>query len=207
MSDGIVLAGLPGSGKTTVGECVAAKLGRPFIDIDREIERTVRPSSVQTSLRAMASPVCASSSGAPSPTRSDRRRSDRDRRRHTCSIRSIGGCSWSTAFEFGLRLRSTSSPTDSVPTRPRHGRCWAATWRQGSTRTAECSRGVYAAVDAVIDSSGELDSIADAVIAARTAQSGSWRPLLDMPYERHHPMGPAKGRLLSGSRPDASGSG
>lgn len=35
----LVLIGLPGAGKSTVGEGVGAKLGRPFLDFDREIER------------------------------------------------------------------------------------------------------------------------------------------------------------------------
>lgn len=35
----IVLVGLPGSGKTTVGRAVAEKLGRSFLDFDAEIER------------------------------------------------------------------------------------------------------------------------------------------------------------------------
>jgi shikimate kinase len=35
----LVLVGLPGSGKSTVGQAVAAELGRNFIDIDAEIER------------------------------------------------------------------------------------------------------------------------------------------------------------------------
>ena len=34
-----VLVGLPGSGKSTVGALVAAKLGRTFLDFDVEIER------------------------------------------------------------------------------------------------------------------------------------------------------------------------
>jgi shikimate kinase len=37
----LVLVGLPGSGKTTVGRGVAARLGRPFLDFDEEIERRV----------------------------------------------------------------------------------------------------------------------------------------------------------------------
>jgi shikimate kinase len=35
----VVLVGLPGSGKTTVGRSLAEHLGRPFLDFDEEIER------------------------------------------------------------------------------------------------------------------------------------------------------------------------
>jgi shikimate kinase len=35
----VILVGLPGSGKTTVGQAVAAVTGRTFLDLDQEIER------------------------------------------------------------------------------------------------------------------------------------------------------------------------
>lgn len=35
----LVLVGLPGAGKTTVGRAAAARLGVPFVDLDEEIER------------------------------------------------------------------------------------------------------------------------------------------------------------------------
>jgi shikimate kinase len=35
----LILVGLPGAGKTTVGRAVAERLGRPFMDLDEEIER------------------------------------------------------------------------------------------------------------------------------------------------------------------------
>ena len=35
----LILVGLPGSGKTVVGEALAARLNRSFLDFDREIER------------------------------------------------------------------------------------------------------------------------------------------------------------------------
>jgi shikimate kinase len=35
----LILVGLPGSGKTTVGQAVAERLGRRFLDLDQEIER------------------------------------------------------------------------------------------------------------------------------------------------------------------------
>lgn len=35
----MILVGLPGSGKTTIGQAVAERLGRTFLDLDTEIER------------------------------------------------------------------------------------------------------------------------------------------------------------------------
>lgn len=35
----LVLVGLPGAGKSTIGRAVAKRLGRPFLDFDTEIER------------------------------------------------------------------------------------------------------------------------------------------------------------------------
>ena len=39
MSDAVILVGLPGSGKSAVGRALAARLDRPFIDLDLLIER------------------------------------------------------------------------------------------------------------------------------------------------------------------------
>ena len=35
----VILVGLPGSGKSSVGRKVASRLGRPFVDFDEELER------------------------------------------------------------------------------------------------------------------------------------------------------------------------
>ena len=35
----LIIVGLPGVGKTTIGRAAARKLGRPFLDFDEEIER------------------------------------------------------------------------------------------------------------------------------------------------------------------------
>ncbi|MFN2638388.1 MAG: shikimate kinase [Gemmatimonadaceae bacterium] len=39
MAPHLIFVGLPGVGKTTIGKAVARRLGRSFIDFDREIER------------------------------------------------------------------------------------------------------------------------------------------------------------------------
>lgn len=43
----VVLVGLPGAGKSTVGRAVAKVLGRPFLDFDAEIERRTGQSVAQ----------------------------------------------------------------------------------------------------------------------------------------------------------------
>ena len=39
MSESIALVGLPGSGKSAVGRCLAERLGRPFVDLDELVRR------------------------------------------------------------------------------------------------------------------------------------------------------------------------
>ena len=41
MSRTIALTGMPGAGKSTVGRIVAERLGRPFLDVDDEIEKAL----------------------------------------------------------------------------------------------------------------------------------------------------------------------
>ena len=40
----LILIGMPGSGKTTIGQLVANRLGRPFVDLDAAIEKTANRS-------------------------------------------------------------------------------------------------------------------------------------------------------------------
>jgi shikimate kinase len=52
----VYLVGMPGSGKSVVGQELAARLGVPFIDLDREIERTAG-ASVSEIFQAQGEPA------------------------------------------------------------------------------------------------------------------------------------------------------
>ncbi len=197
MSDGIVLTGLPGSGKTTVGRLVAERLGRQLIDIDCEVERVSgsHPAQIlardgEARLRELERTAVANAV----TTRG--------------AIIATGGGTvldplnrWQL-MEHGFRVRLDASidqlaarlRADTTTPRPLLGGDLEA----GLARTAQTRSPVYAAVDDVVDASGSADSIADAVIAAHASHHSGWRPLLDMEFERHHPMGPPNGRLLMG---------
>ena len=60
----IVLVGMMGAGKTTVGRRLAAKLGRHFVDSDEEVEKAAGMRTTGVPSRHWASRP------APSPTRS-----------------------------------------------------------------------------------------------------------------------------------------
>ncbi len=197
MSDGIVLTGLPGAGKTTVGACIAARLGRPFIDTDREIERMsgsppfqILERDGEPRLRELDRAAVAAAVATPG------------------AVIATGGGTvidplnrW-MLMEHGLRVRldapvhqlAVRLRADTATPRPLLG----GDLEGGLQRTADARAAVYAAVDAVVDSSGPVDGIADSVIASQGASRAKWRPLLDLPFERRHSMGPESGRLLSG---------
>ena len=199
MSDGIVLVGLPGSGKSAVGRCVAERLGRPFIDLDDEIEggtgsspaehirstgearfRALEQEAVQAAC-SVAGAVIATGGGAP-----------------------LDPLNRWAFMEHGLRVRLDVPPerlaerlaADPV-SRPLLGDDPLA----GLRRTAQTRAPVYGAVDAVVDGDTSPEAAAEAVIRAHAELAdvqADWRTLYDTPYARHHPAGPSRGRMLMG---------
>ena len=197
MSDGIVLTGLPGVGKTTVGQAVAAKLGRPFIDIDWEIRRISGSASAavlanggEPELRALEGMAVADAVKTPG------------------AVISTGGGTtleplnrW-LLMEHGFRVR-LDAPFDQLATRlladtstPRP--LLTGDLEGGLRRFGESRADVYAAVDAVIEAAEDPDLVAEKVVHASGDRPG-WRLLLDRPFARHHPVGPENGRLLMGA--------
>jgi len=179
MSDGIVLIGLPGTGKTTVGQAVAERLGRQFIDIDREIRHSQGRSSAdvlatdgEPRLRALereAVAVAVRSAGAVIATGGGTVLDPLNR--------------WQL-MEHGLRVR-LDAPIDQLATRLRSDTTTprpllGGDLEGGLRRTGETRAPVYAAADVVVDGSGDVASTAEAVLdACRTWVPDGWRALFD----------------------------
>ena len=198
MSDGIVLMGLPGSGKTTIGKAVAQRLGRRFIDVDYEIARATGRAPAET----------LALDGEPALRTLERDAVSEAVQSGGAVIATGGGTvieplnRW-LLMEHGLRV-SLEAPikqlvdrlrADTTTPRPLLGGDLEA----GLRRTAETRASVYAASDVQVDASGGVDSAVTAVLGAvEEWQQTQWRPLLDAAFDRQHPIGPARGRLSIG---------
>ena len=65
----IVITGFMGSGKTTVGEALARKLDREFVDMDAEIERRTGMSIPEIFRRKAKAPFATLSASSPTSWR------------------------------------------------------------------------------------------------------------------------------------------
>jgi shikimate kinase / 3-dehydroquinate synthase len=200
MSDGIVLIGLPGSGKSAVGRRLAERLDRPFFDLDAEIARAAGRSPAEI----------IDNDGEPAFRALERRALDKACAEPRAVIGTGGGTPldplnrWAL-MRHGLRVR-LDAPLDRLAdrlasdtvSRPLLGDDLLA----GLSRTAEARTAVYRAVDVTIDASEPVDVVAEHVIEAHRSHAagtaGTWRPLYDTGYRRHHPAGPETGRLVLG---------
>ncbi|HVM31367.1 MAG TPA: bifunctional shikimate kinase/3-dehydroquinate synthase [Candidatus Limnocylindrales bacterium] len=204
MSEGIVLVGLPGSGKSAVGRNLAERLDRPFFDLDAEIARAAGRSPAEI----------IDNDGEPAFRALERRALEKACSEPRAVIGTGGGTPldplnrW-TLMSHGLRVR-LDAPLDRLAdrlasdtvSRPLLGSDLLA----GLSRTAEARAAVYRAVDVTIDASEPVDVVAGRVIEAQqaheAARTDGWRPLYDASYRRHHPGGPEAGRVVLGRNLD-----
>src|SRR4051812_15746237 len=198
MSDGIVLVGLAGSGKSTVGRAVAERLGSSFIDLDQMITDATGRTPAELITR-----------DGEQAFRAAERRAVDEATQVAGGVIATGGGSvldplnrWSF-MQHGTRIR-LDAPADVLArrlvadevSRPLLG----VDIEAGLSRAATDRTPVYQAVDATVDSAGDVASVADRVIdAASSLRTGStWRTLFDAEFDRHHTIGPERARVLMG---------
>lgn len=191
---GIVLVGMPGSGKSTVGRLVAERLGRPFVDTDVVFER-LHGTPVPEYLREHGEPVFREAEAAAVAEACGRR---------GAVIGAGGGAIldplnrwalWHHGFVVWLDL-----PPDALVARLRSDGVARPTFQPydaGRLATVLADRlPCYRAADLRLDAAREPARIADAILARRSHPVG--RRLVDAEVTRAHPIGPAKARVVLG---------
>lgn len=202
MSDGIVLVGLPGSGKTTVGRCLAERLGRPFVDTDERVRelsgrtpaqlieesgetgfREVEARAVAAAIREPHAVISVGGGAVSDPLNRWR-------------LWGHGTAAWLRAPEEVLahRLRADPQPRPLV----------AGDTRRRLGELARTREPFYRAADVWLDASPTPNAVVDQLLTGRPVQPGPGRRLFDAQVARHHLQGPTHGRVLLGRDVDAA---
>ncbi len=192
---GIVLVGMPGSGKSTVGRMVAARLGRRFVDTDALFERR-HGTPVPAYLRENGEPAF--------------RVAEADAVAEACSIPGAviaagGGAAldplnrWSL-WHHGLVVWLDLAP-DALVERLRADGTPRPTFEPYDAAHLATVLGdrlpVYRAADLRVDAIRPAERLADEILARRSVPAG--RRLLDAEVARHHPIGPERSRVVLGT--------
>jgi len=196
MPDAIVLAGLSGSGKSSVARAVAERLGRPLVDLDAEIERSegAHPSVLirergETAFRALESAAV----------------------RRACTVqRAVIACGggavidplnrWAL-WDAGAVLWLDAPDEVLLARLARHEEQRPMLDGDAARRMAELRASrepYYRAADRRIDASAPLETVVESVVRAARDGRPTWRRLYDAEVRRDHPMGPAKARIVLG---------
>ncbi len=203
---GIVLVGLPGSGKTSVGRCLAQRLGRPFVDLDERVQERTGASAAEhterggeAAFRAVERDAVATLDAPPE------------------AIIATGGGTvidplnrWDLTAR-GVLVHLAVQPRDLVD-RLAADLIPRPMYRVDTARVLEAKAveraPFYRAADLVVDGSGPAERVADAVLAGIDPRSHSgrstWRAMFDALVTRRHPIGPAEGRVVLGRGLDAT---
>ena len=195
MPDGIVLVGMPASGKTTVGRLVADRLGRRFVDTDELVARRI---------------------GVPVPAYLEQRGEEAFRAEEARAVAEAcadpgavigagGGAVIDPFNRWALWHHGTVTWLDLAPDRL-IGRLEAddvarptlQPYRPDRLAAVLADRApMYRAADVHLDASRDPEMVADDILAGLRPVGG--RRLFDAEVARHHPIGPARARVVMGT--------
>ncbi|MEO7118845.1 MAG: bifunctional shikimate kinase/3-dehydroquinate synthase, partial [Candidatus Limnocylindrales bacterium] len=199
---GLVMVGLPGSGKSTVGRAVAARLGRRFVDIDDEVLSATRMTAAQHIDR-----------GGEAAFRAVEREAVQRLIRQSGTVIATGGGTiidplnrWAlshhgpiiwleaSAKVAGERLRRSPIPRPMFKADP-----------VGTLETVSKARApFYRMADHRVDGDGSGSAVAALVLDALGEWRPGWRVLFDAEVPRDHPFGPPSARVVFGRDLDAA---
>ena len=192
MADGIVLVGLPGSGKSVVGRLLAERLGRPFADTDELVQRRTgrSPAAIidedgEPAFRAAERlAIGAIEPGAVVATGGGALAEPLNR----WDLWRHGAAVWLDAPAEVLvsRLAADGARRPLLEPDP----------LAGLRRLAAERAPFYRAADRVVD--GEPPAAVIAEELASGLAEPKERRLFDAEVERHHPLGPTRGRVVLG---------
>lgn len=194
MPDGIVLVGMPASGKSSVGRIVAGRLDRPFVDTDELVAqrlgmpvpaylerhgeaafRSVEADAVAAACRIDGAVIAAGGGAVLDPL-------------SRWGLWHHGSVTW---LDAPVELLVDRLMADPVP-RPTFQPYGAQRLRAALGERAPA----YRAADARVDASGSPDAVAAAILDERRPHAG--RRLYDAEVPRNHPIGPAMTRVVMG---------
>ena len=191
---GVVLVGMPGSGKSTVGRLVAERLGKPFVDTDT-LFAEIHGASVPAYLRDRGEAAF--------------RAAEAEAVAHACATRGTvigagGGAVLDPLNRWALWHHGVVAwldvPADELARRLERDEIDRPTFRPyDPTRLASVvdeRAFAYRAADLVLDGCRDPRLVAEELVARRGHPSG--RRLVDVTVTRHHPIGPAESRVVMG---------
>ncbi len=200
MADAIVLVGLSGSGKSTLAAALAERLGRPLIDLDREIEQRegAHPAELiagrgEAAFRALEAAAVERACGVDGAV-----------------IATGGGAVVDPLNRWALWHAGVvvwlDAPDDVLISRLQQHReqrpMLAGDTRERLAGMRAARVRFYRAADVRIDTSGSADGLVAAVVEAAPARRSDARRLLDAVVRRDHLMGPDHARVVLGGSLD-----
>jgi len=200
MSESIALVGLPGSGKSAVGRCLAERLGRPFVDLDELVRRRTgqHPAELietrgEAAFRALESEALREACAIPNAV-----------------IATGGGAVLEPLSRWALWERATviwlDTPDGQLIARlsadPVLRPLLSGDAAASLAKLRADREPFYRAADRIVDAAAGVPVVTALVAAALDESDGRRqqraRRLFDAQEPRGHPMGPSHARILLG---------